>query len=285
MTMTGRPEIVQRRGYANVLGASLYYDVMGIGEPLVLAHGFSLDSRVWDGQVGPWSQDHQVIRYDLRGFGQSSPGDGPYTNVDDLMGLVRHLGLSRVTVVGLSLGGGAAINFALTYPEALRALVVVDSSLGGFSLSPEFAAAQAAVRTAAHERGLAAARAVWLSSPLFSLAMTIPTVSTALRTMVGAYSGWHWLNADTGRAMTPPAISRLGEIRVPTLIIVGELDIPDFHNIAATLKREIAGAQSVVVPRAGHLPNLESPDFFNSVVLRFLDDMSSSERPGTGVTD
>src|ERR1700681_2262546 len=98
MTMTGRPEIVQRSGYANVPGASLYYDMVGIGEPIVLAHGFSLDSRMWDGQVGPWSQHYQVIRYDLRGFGRSSRGDEPYANADDLMELVRHLGLSCVTV-------------------------------------------------------------------------------------------------------------------------------------------------------------------------------------------
>jgi pimeloyl-ACP methyl ester carboxylesterase len=271
MTMTRRPGIVEGCGYASVSGASLYYDAVGVGEPVVLAHGFSLDSRMWDGQVGPWSQHRQVIRYDLRGFGRSSRGDEPYTHADDLMGLIRHLGLSRVTVVGLSLGGGAAINFALSYPEALRALVVVDSSLGGFSFSQEFAAAQTAVRAAAQEGGLAAARTLWMSSPLFSRAMAIPRAATALRTMVSGYSGWHWLNQDAGRAMSPPAISRLREIHVPTLIVVGELDIPDFHKVAATLRREIAGAKCVVVAGAGHLPNLESPDFFNSAVLQFLD--------------
>ena len=274
MAKTAGP--VQGHGYATVSGASLYYDVTGVGEPIVLAHAFSLDSRMWNPQVGPFSQHHQVIRYDLRGFGQSSPGEGPYINADDLMGLLQHLGLSRVTVVGSSLGGGTAINFALTYPEAVRALVVVDSSLGGFPVSQEFTAAFAAVRTAAHERGLDAARAQWMASPLFASAMTISTVAIALRMMVEGYSGWHWRHPDLGRMMNPSANTRLGEIQAPALIIVGELDTPDFHGIAATLAREIRGTRSVVVPGTGHLPNLEAPDFFNTVVLDFLRDISDS---------
>jgi pimeloyl-ACP methyl ester carboxylesterase len=153
---------------------------------------------------------------------------------------------------------------------------MVDSSLGGFSFSPEFTAALAAVRTTAHDNGLAAARDRWMASPLFASAMTIPTVATAFRMMVESYSGWHWLNPDLGRVMNPPASARLGEIHAPTLIIVGELDTPDFHGVAATLAREIPGTRSVVVPGAGHLPNLEVPDLFNTIVLGFLRDTSDS---------
>jgi pimeloyl-ACP methyl ester carboxylesterase len=271
--MTG---IAQRHGYAPVSGASLYYEVAGVGEPIVLVHGFSLDARMWDGQVDPLSQAHQVIRCDLRGFGRSSPGSEPYTNAEDLMGLLRHLDLSRATLIGLSMGGGTAINFALTFPNAVRALVLVDSSLGGFSFSPAFNEAQAAVRTTAKEHGVDVARALWLTSPLFASAMTAPTVSGALRVMVDAYSGWHWLNPDLGRTMSPPAISRLDEIRVPTLIIVGGLDAPDFQSIAAILRGGIADARSVVVPGAGHLPNMEVPELFNAAVLQFLQDISSA---------
>jgi len=145
-------DIAQGHGFAQVSGASLYYEITGIGEPIVLVHAFSLDSRMWDGQVDALSQAHQVVRCDFRGFGRSSPGREPYANADDLMGLLRHLGLSRVTLMGVSMGAGAVINFALTYPSAVRALILVDSTLGGFSFSSEFDAAFAAVRTAAKER-------------------------------------------------------------------------------------------------------------------------------------
>jgi pimeloyl-ACP methyl ester carboxylesterase len=269
-------DIAQGHGFAPVLGASLYYEITGIGEPIVLVHAFSLDSRIWDGQVGALSQAHQVIRCDLRGFGRSSPGREPYTNAADLMGLLRHLGLSRVTLMGVSMGGGSIINFALTYPSAVRALILVDSTLGGFSFSAEFNAALAAVRTAAKERGVGAARALWLTSPVWATAMTRPSVAAQLRTMIDAYSGWHWLNPDVGKALTPPAISRLSEIRAPTLIVVGELDAPDFRDIADILQRGIPGSKSVVLQGAGHVPNLERPDLFNQAVLQFLEDTSSS---------
>jgi pimeloyl-ACP methyl ester carboxylesterase len=88
--------------------------------------------------------------------------------------------------------------------------------------------------------------------------------------MVSDYSGWHWKNRDPGRSFKPPAIQRLAEIKVPTLIIVGELDPPDFHAIAKTLERGIAGATKVTLPGVGHMANLEAPERFNEIVMEFL---------------
>ena len=265
--------MASKSGHAQIADASLYYEITGEGEPVVLVHGFALDSRMWDGQVRAWSPHYQVIRYDLRGFGKSSPGQDPYTHADDLMGLLRHLEVPRATIVGLSLGGGAAINFALLYPEAARALVTVDPTLGGFQFSSEFMAAQAALPRVASEEGLTPARASWLRSPLFSHALRIPAAANAIRTMVGEYSGRAWTNPDKGRRLKPPAIVRLAEINVPTLVVVGELDTADFRGIADTLAHGIRGARLAVVKGAGHIPNLEAPEFFNDVVLDFLKDV------------
>ena len=88
---------------------------------------------MWEDQIEALERAHTVIRYDLRGFGRSAPGTAPYTHADDLAGLLDHLQLDRVSLVGLSLGGGAAINFAATHPQRVEELVVVDPSLGGFS--------------------------------------------------------------------------------------------------------------------------------------------------------
>jgi pimeloyl-ACP methyl ester carboxylesterase len=88
--------------------------------------------------------------------------------------------------------------------------------------------------------------------------------------MVSDYSGWHWKNRDPGRPFKPPAIQRLGDIRAPTLIVVGELDTPDFRTIAETLERGIPGATKVTVRGVGHLVNLEAPDRFNEIVMEFL---------------
>jgi pimeloyl-ACP methyl ester carboxylesterase len=248
----------------------LHYSIAGKGTPIVLAHGFALDSRMWDEQVPELATRYSVIRYDLRGFGQSGMRDEPYSHAEDLKGLVDRLGLGRVALMGLSLGGGAVINFTIAYPDAVRALVVVDPSLGGFAWSAEMTGSLRDVQATTRERGVDAARDQWLAHPLFAHALANPRSAGAIRDMVSAYSGWHWKNRDPGRPFNPPAIQRLGEIRVPTLIIVGALDTPDFQAIATTLERGIPGATKVTLPGVGHLANLEAPERFNEVVMEFL---------------
>ena len=98
----------------------LYYEVAGSGHPLVLIHGFTLDTRMWDDQFETFAREYQVVRYDRRGFGKSSlPVDEDYAHADDLAALLEHLGIDRAYVLGLSGGGASAIDFALTYPEAI----------------------------------------------------------------------------------------------------------------------------------------------------------------------
>jgi 3-oxoadipate enol-lactonase len=269
--------MANQQGYAPAGDTALYYEVIGKGPAIVLMHGFSFDRRMWDEQVSPLAQRHTVVRYDLRGFGQSAPGSERYTHADDLGALLDHLGIENAALMGLSLGGGAAINFAITRPERVRALVVVDPSLGGFKWSPEFIAAQGALRTTAGNKGVEAARAQWLSLPMFEPAMMRAASAARVRSIVNDYSGWHWLNADHGRPFDPPAITRLAEIRAPTLLVVGELDTPDFQGIASALEQGIPGARKIVLNGVGHMANLENPDRFNEVVLGFL---ASLDAPG-----
>jgi pimeloyl-ACP methyl ester carboxylesterase len=250
--------------------SDLHYDIAGQGPPIVLAHGFALDSRMWDDQVPELAARYSVIRYDLRGFGKSGMRDEPYTHAEDLKGLIDRLDLGRVALMGLSLGGGAVINFAIAYPDAVRVLVLVDPSLGGFAWSKDMIDSQHDAETAARERGVDAARDRWLQHPLFAPAMVNPRSEGAIRGMVSDYSGWHWKNRDPGRPFKPPAIQRLADIKVPTLIIVGELDTPDFHAIANTLEQGIRGATKVTVPGVGHMANLEAPERFNEIVMEFL---------------
>jgi 3-oxoadipate enol-lactonase len=251
--------------------ASLHYESTGTGDPVVLLHGFAGDLHLWDEQVQALSPKYRVIRYDLRGFGRSAASAEPYSHAGDLKTLLDHLGLARVVLVGLSLGGGAAINFAIEHSDAVRGLVLVDSTLGGFAWSPSFTIDQAAIRKAAIESGVEAARALWLSLAIFGPALENTRSADRVRAQVGGYSGWHWLNPDPGRPFTPPAIQRLGAITAPTLVVLGERDTPDFHAIASTLERGIAGAKKVTIPGAGHIANIEAPATFNEILLEFLD--------------
>jgi pimeloyl-ACP methyl ester carboxylesterase len=257
-------------GLAEVNGTQLYYEAAGEGAPVVLVHGFSLDHRMWDDQFEAFAQQLQVIRYDLRGFGRSAlPDGGAYAHQDDLKGLLDHLGLSQAHLVGLSLGGAIAIDFALAYPTRVRSLVLVDAVLRGFQWSPEQSALDGAIWKTAARSGIAAAKAQWLGHPLFAPAQANAHAAPHLTRIVGDYSGWHFVNDDHQRHEDPPASQRLEEMTAPTLIVVGERDLPDFRRIAELLL-QIPKAHKVVLPLAGHMSNMEAPGQFSDIVLEFL---------------
>ena len=119
-------------GLFDVEGASLYYEVFGAGSPVVLLHGAAVDHRVWDEQVVPLAHAHTIARYDLRGTGRSTAGEGG-THTDDLKALVDHLEFQRAALVGQALGARIAIDFAIAYPDAVRALILIDVSLDGLT--------------------------------------------------------------------------------------------------------------------------------------------------------
>ena len=267
----------KQNGFTEVNGTRLYYELAGSGHPLVLIHGFTLDTRMWDAQFEMFAQYYRVIRYDVRGFGKSAlPTSESYAHADDLKALLEHLGISHAYVLGLSMGGEIAINFALTYPETTRALVPVDSALEGFQASEEWTEEwDELVRVLGsmyREGRLQAAIEFWLNSPLLKPALEKPGLKFRL-VQNADYSGWHFFNEDPVRNPDPPAAQRLDKINVPTLIIVGERDLPDFHAIADTLQQEIPNARKVVLPRVGHISSMEDPDRFNEVVLSFLADV------------
>ena len=261
---------VTHQGSVAVDGTTLHYDITGAGPPIVLLHGFSFDRRLWDDQVLPLARAWTVVRYDLRGFGVSPPGTTSYSHADDLHALLAHLGYAQVALMGLSLGGGAAINYAVQHASAVTHLVAVDPSLGGFPWSPGVVAALRAVRATAMAHGVDAALAEWLALPMFAVGMARPEIAARLISLTSDYSGSHWTSADLGRPLRPPAIERLGSITARTLVVVGERDIADFHAIADAVTDGVYGARRVVLPGVGHMANLEDPQAFNDAVLEFL---------------
>src|SRR5262245_53537750 len=168
-------------GFAELNGTRLYYEVAGSGHPLVLIHGMSLDTRMWEDQFEPLAHHYQVVCYDACGFGKSVlPTEGSYVHTDDLQALLAYLDITHAFILGLSMGGSIAIDFAMAYPEATDALMPVDSRLSGWRPDPEYAAFQQAVRLRAREAGIQAARDVWLHSPVFNPALGNPEVAPRL---------------------------------------------------------------------------------------------------------
>lgn len=261
---------IPTNGIAEVNGTRLYYEVAGAGQPLVLVHGFGVDSRIWDDQFESFAQRHRVVRYDARGFGRSAlPTRASYAHHDDLRALLEHLGIASASILGLSMGGGIAVNFALTHPDMAASLVLVDSNLSGFQWK-EFGKQLERVRSKGREEGSQAAKELFLGLGLLEPAMTKTNVKYRLMQMVNDYSGWHFQNTDPLRVPDTLAMELLEEITAPTLVIVGERDLPDFHEVAEVLSTRIPNARKIVLPGAGHVPNMEEPTRFNAAVLDFL---------------
>ncbi len=259
-----------RQDIACVNGARLHYQVTGTGPALVLIHGNTLDIRMWSDQVAVFAERYQVICYEMRGFGKSTvPGGEAYAPADDLALLLSHLGVAHAHILGLSLGGAVAIDFALAYPAMTAALLVADAGLREYPWQA-YGAFSADVRSAAVAFGVEEARRRWLAGPLFSPAMEHPELAVRLRQMVADYSGWHWLNRELLQPLAPPAIDRLESISSPTLVIVGERDLPEFHAIAGLVQRRVPAASLAMMSGVGHMSNMEDPVRFNALVLDFL---------------
>ena len=244
-----------RQGYAAVNGTRLYFQVTGTGHPIIFLHGFAGDSRLFDDQFEAFSQHCQVIRYDLRGFGKSAlPTSEPYCHYDDLQALLRYLGIAHVDLVGQSIGGAIAIDFALVHPAMSRTLVLLNSTLGGFEHSPEFQAWFVFLAAQAKESGVEAAKAQLLNTPLLELARAKADVARRLEQAFAEYSGWHWIHEDPESGLEPPAIRRLEQIRAPTLIITGERTDPDLRSIADILQARIPNARKLILDRVRACP-------------------------------
>ncbi len=268
--------MADRTGLVDIDEGRLYYEVSGQGEPVVLLHGFGCDTRLWDDVALALADRYRVVAYDQRGYGCSTLPTAPYAPHDDLAALLDALDIERAHLVGLSRGGGVALDAALTYPNRVRSLTLVDSMLGGYRWSAEFRALNSEAAALARDVSLAEAQAYWLRTPLLGSTWRVAGAGERCAAMLADYSGWHWLNADPARNLRPPAIERLAEVAVPTLVVVGENDIADFHHIADRLAADIPGARLVVLPDVGHMSNMEAPGPFNEVVLSFLDRLATT---------
>ena len=253
-------------------GARLAYEVTGDGPAVVLVHGFGLDRRMWDPQAEHLAARSRVVRYDCRGFGASGPFDPavPYTHAGDLLALLDHLAIGDAALVGLSFGGRVVLQAALAAPDRVRGLVLLDAVLDGVPWDPESAAGLDEVARQVRAGGLPAGREAWLAHPLFAAARQRPGLASRLAAMVAEYPGQHWLGQDPHQRTRPEPIDVLEQVTAPTLVAVGDQDVPGFREMSAVLARRIPGAQYRVITGAGHMANLEQPAAVNDLLTRFL---------------
>lgn len=230
---------------------------------LVFLHGFSMSHKMWDKQIRDFSKDHRVISYDLRGFGRSTLPEAEYSHHDDLAALLNHVNTRQIHLIGLSLGGEVAIDFAITHPGKVLSLTLLSSSLGGYRSTVDW-------DVHAKEQGVAQAKKNWLQHEVFNSLRRKPDLFKKLQTVSNSYSGWHWLHKDPRNRVRPSARQRLHEIKAPTQIMVGEDDLSYYHDIAQILLDGIEDASFHEIKDAGHMINWEQPEIVNRLIKQVV---------------
>jgi 3-oxoadipate enol-lactonase len=259
--------------YCPVKEGKLFFLKEGNGPPLVFIHGFCLDLRMWENQINYFSKNFTCIAYDVRGFGNSTvPSDQSYSNHEDLNELLNFLDINEpVILIGLSMGARVVANFALKYPERTRAIIFADGVVDGY-IFKDFNLTY--IYKAGKELGIQVANRMWLEHPIFEPAIRSKEVKQKLIEMVMTYSGWHWINKNPIVNLTPPAIEQLHKLAMPALILIGQLDIPDFKDLAILLNTRITTSSKIEMTGVGHMCNIESPGIFNDMMNHFLNHIS-----------
>lgn len=261
-------------GWAEINGARLFYRTAGSGPPLLLLHAGICDGRMWDDHIGEFARTHRVIAPDFRGFGQTKMVPGPFAHRHDLLGLMDDLDVGRGILVGASMSGMTTLDFVLEYPDRVEALILVASALSGYRFTDAgtraaWEASDAALEAGRHDEAAEIEMQAWLAGPRRRLDQIDPGLRQRVRDMlIQSYATPPDLGQE--QPLEPPAIGRLEEVRVPTLIIVGDEDQPDIAAIAEMLESGIARAKKVVMPGTAHLPNMEQPAALNRIVGEFL---------------
>jgi 3-oxoadipate enol-lactonase len=257
-------------------GVALNVAIEGEGPPVVLLHGHALDLRVWD-EATPWlvRGGFRVIRYDQRGHGRSSSPPSGYRWSDhaaDLAEVIGNLDAAPAHLVGLSKGGGIALELAVRRPELVRSLTMVGPLVPDFILSDELMASFRELAKAIRSGGVQEALSrVWLPHPLLASAAAIPGVRERLEAMLNTFPAGEYLATTKDEPDRTWKLSdRLREITVPTLVVSGEHDILDFVAMAALLAEKIPTSFLEIIPGCGHLVPLEQPQEMAEALIGFL---------------
>ena len=262
------------RGVALVNGARLAYELTGSGPALVLIHAGVADQRMWEPQLSDLAAQYRVLRFDLRGFGQSDLPPGPFAMRDDIYALLTQLGIRSAHLLGCSIGASIALDVALEHPELVAALVLVSAGSGGTRPPSPVLREYGEAEEAAQRAGDAARYAelnvrTWVVGPR-RRPEQVPIAVREYVTQACLHDfDRHWDEVEP-RRLSPPAFSRLEEVRAPTLVLAGGEDVPDILEAADILATRVPDVRKVIMPGAAHLPNMEQPDRFNQLVLDFL---------------
>ncbi|WBB74248.1 alpha/beta hydrolase [Micromonospora sp. WMMD1128] len=257
-------------------GAQLTYDEAGSGSVVVLLHAGIADRRMWREQVPALAARHRVIVPDLRGYGESELPPTPFAHHDDVLGLLDALGVERAALVGCSFGGRVAVDTALAHPERISALALFGAPVSGHEWSEETEQLWEELVGDVDPEDFTATAAgevrFWVVGPTRRPTDVDPELIRFAEEMDRwALAAEQALSAIEVGELDPPAVDRLGDLRMPVLAAAGAHDLPDVHRLADRIAAEAPhGTRLPNVPDAAHLVPLERPEPVNAALLDFL---------------
>lgn len=264
--------------HLEVPGATLHWEADGHASApaLLLVHAGIADLGMWDPLVPALAEDHFVIRYDSRGFGDSRTDDVDVDERSDALAVLEHVGVERAAVVGCSRGGSLALDLAIAHPDRVTGLVVICPGVGGFpypDLTEEedrrFDEIDAVLTTGDHERVARMEAELWAFGPDRDASALDPAFVARVRELATGRVG-HEGERPRPIELDPPAYERVVDIAVPTLVVVGAHDVSESFPVYEYLVSSIPGADGSVFHGAAHLPSVEQPEEFLRVLLPWL---------------
>ena len=268
-----------KSGYAEIKDVRLYYEIDGEGSNLVFVHAGCADRRMWDGQFSVFARHHRALRYDMRGYGKSAVSKTSFSNRDDLYELLEFLEMQQAHFMACSMGSLAVIDFTLEHPKKVKSLVIVSPALSGYVYEgqpPQPVLEMIDARKAGDLQRAAELQAqIWADGFKRNSNQVNSEVHELVRQMsLDALTIQADIIRETAflieKPLRPPAMERLEQINVPTLVIVGDLDDDSEMAIAEVLTTHIRSATRTILHGTAHLPNMEKPEEFNQIVLEFL---------------
>jgi len=265
-----------KAGFATIANAKMHFEMAGTGKPLLLLHSGIADHRMWEGQCREFSRHFQVITPDFRGYGKSPAPEEPFRHYEDIHALVRHLGFASVNMAGCSLGGKAALEMAIAYPRMVDRMVLIAPGMSGYEYRDEETLAkdtklEGLIASGKREEVADMLVDIWV----VGLKRHREAVDSTARALVREMILDNYASVTDEYRETPPEfdmMSRLAEIRVSSLVMIGDSDLPDMQAISQLVADRIRGAKRLLIPGAAHLPNLENSALFNQSVIDFLAD-------------
>jgi len=276
-----------QNGYAQIEGARLYYEMAGEGPTLLLVHAGITDRRMWDDQWLAFRSKYRVVRYDMRGSGKSPMTPGPFSNRQDLYGLMRYLEIEQAHFTSCSMGGMTVIDFALEHPEMASSLILVAASVSGYQMRSEMPAQVLELIQARQQGDFKRAAElhvqIWADGFRRGSGRADERVRERVRQMsLEALTNQADFLKETGflteEPLTPPAVERLSQLAMPALVMAGDLDDENVLNAVDLLAERMPNAQKRIITGTAHLPSMEKPEEFNRWVVGFLDSISAIEQ-------